>query len=196
MELFNIPDFYIEVIGWIGSFLYILSYFLISFDYLKVNKLYYLLNILAAAFVIVISLYKQTIQPIAINSIWLYISFLGYNNKKISFIFFHKKFLHIVSFIFLAVIIISFFYSYKQAFNVLAWFSVFSFSFSYFLFSIQRISEKLFHIYNFLAAMSLIPKMYMYDNMQVVVLESLWAFFAIKAYLAESKDNSYVALSS
>ena len=153
-------------------------------------------DLVAAAFVIIISLYKQTLQPIAINSIWLYISFLGYNNIKINFMFFRKKYLHIISLLFLVLIIISFFYSYEQVFNILAWFSVFAFSFSYFLFSIQKISEKLLHMYNFLAAVSLIPKMYMYDNMQVVILEVLWAFFAIKAYIEESKDNSYVALSS
>ncbi|MBL0686309.1 MAG: hypothetical protein JJV94_00590, partial [Sulfurospirillum sp.] len=38
-----------------------------------------------------------------------------------------------------------------------------------------------FNIYNFIAPLTLIPKMYVFENYQVVVLEVVWVSIALKA---------------
>jgi len=170
------------IIGWIGSFMYILSYFLLSYNIIESGKLYYLLNKIAAALIVIISIIKSTIQPVVINSIWLYISYMGYQNKNIKIKFLNKYILHTISVLFFVFFGITFFIDIKLSFDILAWFSVFAFSVSYFLYSMKDIKEKPFHFYNFLAAISLIPKMILFTNYQVAFLETLWALFAIIAY--------------
>lgn len=188
----------LEIVGWIGSFVYILSYFLLAYKFIEKGKLYYFLNKVAAVLIILVSYYKNTFQPIVINVIWLYISYLGYYCKTVEIRFINKLFLHITSTLFFFIFTLLLLFSTKElSFEVIAWFSVFAFSCSYFLFSTQKINEQTFHIYNFLAAVTLIPKMILYDNYQVVVLEFLWALFALIAYIKNSKNkNDYITLCS
>ena len=47
-----------------------------------------------------------------------------------------------------------------------------------------------------MAAIAIIPKMYMFDNYQVVILEILWAIFALQAYIKSSKNNDYLTLAT
>lgn len=187
---------FFELIGWLGSFIYILSYFLLSYKIIDKGKLYYLLNKLAALLVVVISIIKNTFQPVFINAIWLYISYLGYHNKSINIKFLNKNILHWVSLVFFVFSIIAIFINIELSFDILAWFSVFGFSASYFLYSMNLLKEKAFHFYNFLAAISLIPKMIIFSNHQVVLLEALWALFALIAYIKSSKNRDYLTLCS
>jgi len=185
----------LEILGWIGSILYIVSYFLLSFNYIKKGDFYYILNTIAAFLVIIISFYKNTFQSILINAIWLYISFLGYTNKEISFKILNKKAMYIISIIFVSIFIFIFMLGkHSLSFEVLAWYSVFAFSGSYLLYSLEKIKEKAFHFFNFIAAISLIPKMFMFENYQVLVLEILWAIFALNAYIKNTKNNDYLTV--
>ncbi len=187
----------IETIGWLGSTIYILSYFLLSYNIIKKEKFYYLLNKIAAFLIIIISFYKETYQSIIINLIWLYISYLGYIDKNPSLKLFSKSVMNFVSILFLTISVLAIFLvDYFLFIEILAWFSVFAFSSSYFLYSIEKIKEKLFHFYNFIAAISLIPKMIVFENYQVLTLEILWAFFALYAYFKNSSSKNYLTMSS
>jgi len=187
----------LEIVGWVGSTVYILAYFLLTYKIIKKDKMYYLLNKVAAALIIIISIKKNTFQPIVINGLWLYISYLGYNNINFKLSFLNKNVMHIVTFIMIGIsLLIGLIYDRDISFEVLAWFSVFAFSISYFLFSNQEIKERTFHFYNFIAAIAIIPKMYIFGNFQVVFLEVLWAMFALQAYIKSSKTNDYLTLSS
>lgn len=189
-------NFFFEIIGWIGSFIYILSYFLLAYKIISKGKLYYLLNKIAAGLIVIISLIKNTYQSIAINSIWLYISYMSYHKKEVKSFFLNSFIMHLVSTLFFLVFIVCIFIDIKLSFEVLAWYSVFGFSTSYLLHSKEDISEEIFHLYNFSAALSLIPKMILFENYQVVVIEVLWAIFALSAYIKNSKNGNYVMLSS
>jgi len=188
--------YFFEIMGWIGSFLYIFSYFLLAYKIIDNGKLYYLLNKIAAALIIIISFVKNTFQPIVINTIWFYISYMAYHQKDIKISFLNKYLLYFGTTIFLISSFIFLFIEINLSFEILAWFSVFSFSISYFLYSMGNIDEKSFHFYNFLAAISLIPKMILFSNYQVVILETLWAIFALYAYIKNSKNNNYLNLCS
>ncbi len=187
----------IEIVGWIGSIVYILAYFLLTYKIIEKDKLYYLLNKIAATLIIIISIKKNTFQPIIINGLWLYISYLGYNKINFEIKCLNKKMMHLISLIvILSSLIAGFLYGSKLFFDLLAWLSVFAFSSSYFLFSMKKIKEKIFHFYNLMAALAIIPKMYMFDNHQVVILEVLWAIFALQAYIKSSKNNDYLTLAT
>ena len=185
-----------EVIGWIGSFIYILSYFLLAYKIIDAGKFYYLLNKIAATLIVIISFIKNTFQPIVINSIWLYISYMAYHNKEIKVSFLNRYFLHIGSLLLISISVIYLFIDIEISFEIFAWFSVFAFSTSYLLYSTEGLSEKYFHFYNFIAAISLIPKMILFENYQVVFLEVLWATFALQAYIKQTKNKNYITLCS
>lgn len=188
---------FIELIGWIGSLTYITAYVLLTYGILKKEKIYYLLNKIAAALIIIISIKKNTYQPIVINSLWLYISYLGYNKLNYEIPILNKSIMHLISLGFIISSIITYFLFNKYiSFEILGWFSVFAFSYSYFLFSTKKIRENIFHFYNFIAAIAIIPKMLLFSNYQVVCLEVLWALFAFQAYLKSDKKNDYLTLSS
>lgn len=187
----------IEIVGWVGSLIYIVSYFLLTYKIIQKDKLYYLLNKIAAFLIIVISIKKNTFQPIVINSLWLYISYLGYNKLNYEVKFLTKYLMHTISLVLVLMIFVFYFlYNIQVSFEVLAWFSVFAFSSSYFLYSMKKINEKVFHFYNLIAALAIIPKMFLFGNYQVVILEILWALFALKAYVKNTENNNYLTLCS
>lgn len=70
-------------IGWIGSFFYIIAYFLLSIKKLKADKpLYQILNILGGACLIVNSLHQQDYPSIFTNAVWAMIGvFAIFYNK-------------------------------------------------------------------------------------------------------------------
>lgn len=73
-----------EIIGWIGAFLYIIAYFLLSIKKLQPDKLaYQLLNILGGACLIVNSLHQSDYPSIFTNAVWATIGiFAIYYNRR------------------------------------------------------------------------------------------------------------------
>ena len=60
-----------EIIGWVGAFLYIVAYFLLSIKKLKADKFpYQLLNILGGICLIVNSLHQDDYPSIVTNAVW------------------------------------------------------------------------------------------------------------------------------
>ncbi len=187
----------LETIGWFGSILYIVSYFLISLNFIRKNKLYYVLNFMSAFLIVVVSLYKKTYQPVFINLVWMYISYMGYKKQKIHLKFINKSLMSFISILFiLAFLVYIILKQYGLSFEVLAWFSVFAFCGSYFLYSLNKINDKTFHFYNLLAATSIMPKVFIYHNYQVLVLEVMWAILALYAFLKNKHNDDYVTLCS
>ena len=180
-------SFILEIIGWMGSILYVLSYFLLSRQLIKKGKTYYLLNGLAALCVVIISIYKNTYQPVAINIIWFYISYLGYNSKSIKHTIVNASFMNIVTILFIIVSLYSYYCCESFTYDILAWLSVFAFSSSYFLYVTDQITDKTFHFYNIIAALSILPKMIIFENYQVLLLEFFWVLLATSAYIRHSK---------
>jgi uncharacterized membrane protein len=62
---------FIEIIGWIGSVLVLIAYFLNLAGKLSAESLTYkLLNIFGSIFLIIITFYKEAWQSMAVNVIW------------------------------------------------------------------------------------------------------------------------------
>ena len=74
-----------EIIGWIGAFLYLIAYFLLSIKKLQADKLpYQLLNILGGICLIVNSLHQSDYPSIFTNAAWATIGIFAiyYNRAK------------------------------------------------------------------------------------------------------------------
>jgi len=66
---------FIEIIGWSGTVLILLAYFLVSTKKIEPNqKLYQLLNLLGAGGVIINSAVHHAIPSVGLNTIWLIIA--------------------------------------------------------------------------------------------------------------------------
>lgn len=175
--------FFVELVGWLGSFIYILTYSLLSFQIIRKGKVYFFLNGVAAILIIIISFYKNTPQAIMVNVVWLVISFLGLLDTELKLQSLNAFVVQTIGVLFvIALLIVFIFFHINTFYNVLAWFSVYVFAGSYFLFTLNEMSIKSFHVYNFVAALTIVPKMIIFSNYQVVFLEIMWAFFALVAY--------------
>ncbi len=175
----------VEIIGWCGSILYLLSYILLAVNLLERGKFYYYLNIVAAVFVVIISLEKTTYQAVVINLLWGAISLNSlykYIQTKAPVKPSVFRFINL----FLLLICIGLIFSNTSAgIQVFGWLSVAYFISSYFYFASNYISEREFHIWNFLAALAIIPQLYVDQNWPVIVLEIFWAAFAVWGYFGE-----------
>ena len=73
-----------EIIGWIGAFLYIIAYLLVSIKKIKADHLnFQLLNISGGLCLIVNSLHRSDYPSVFTNGVWAAIGiFAIYYNKK------------------------------------------------------------------------------------------------------------------
>lgn len=175
----------IETIGWLGFLLYLLAYLLLATKIITANFTYYLLNIIAALFVVIISVLKGTVQTIVINVIWGLISYLAIIKYRLKFSMLRPSFFriwHITIFI-----ISGFFVLIDPYWSVIlfGWCSVFYFLDALLLYSNNIIKQSEFHIWNFLAAVTILPQLIHDSNWQVLVLEICWALFAVYGLIAE-----------
>lgn len=182
--------------GWLGSLFYLISYFLLSNNTIDKGKVYYLLNIFGALFITIVSIEKNTAQPIVINIFWLYISGVSYFGLSLFQIKLSKFFLNFNLCLLIVMATGFLFYNYSYSFNILAWGSVLSFLGSFYLFSIGSIKPHSFHFYNAIAAFMIIPQMLLQGNSQVVFLEAFWLYFALSAYYKNQDSNNYICLAS
>ena len=74
-----------EIIGWIGAFLYIIAYLLVSIKKIKADHLkFQLLNISGGACLVVNSLHQSDYPSVFTNSVWAAIGIFAiyYNARK------------------------------------------------------------------------------------------------------------------
>ncbi len=68
----------IEIIGWLGTALILIAYFLISTKKITPGKkIYQWLNIIGAICIIINSLFHRAIPSVGLNIIWLFIAVYG-----------------------------------------------------------------------------------------------------------------------
>jgi hypothetical protein len=71
-------DYFIEVLGWLGSVLVLLAYGLNSYQKLKSDSLWFLvLNFTGAGFLIVYTVIKEAYASAFVNVVWIIIAVIG-----------------------------------------------------------------------------------------------------------------------
>lgn len=86
MYLFSINSIY-PVLGWVGTFAYLLAYFLLSVNKINARQLsYHTLNVIGAIGLTVNSLYYTDLPNVVVNLVWGLIAVCAlivlYRNKK------------------------------------------------------------------------------------------------------------------
>ena len=66
-----------ESLGWVGTFAYLLGYFLLSIGKIKAGKLYHTLNIAGAIGLICNAIYLTDYPNIVVNVAWMAIGFFA-----------------------------------------------------------------------------------------------------------------------
>ncbi|NIV94845.1 hypothetical protein GWN42_19145 [candidate division KSB1 bacterium] len=168
-----------EIIGWFGFALYLIAYFLLAINRIAAGTLYFSLNIVAALGITVVSMYKGTYQAVVVNVLWIGISCLGITQYKLRN-FFDARTPFRISMIILLAIAVALVLSGQDhwAIALLGWIYVLAFILSYLLFVDRRITLFEFHIWNFVAPLSILPKLIVDANWPVFALEVFWALSA------------------
>lgn len=74
--LFPKPRF--QVIGWIGMVLILTAYFLVSFEILSVENIWYqLMNIVGSIGLVLVAYNRKDYQPMTLNIIWILIAIVA-----------------------------------------------------------------------------------------------------------------------
>jgi len=76
-------SFTMQALGWLGTFAYLLGYFLLSIHKIPAGKLYHILNIAGAIGLICNALYLMDYPNIVVNFAWMAIAVLAiYRNTR------------------------------------------------------------------------------------------------------------------
>lgn len=185
---------WVEIIGWVGSTLYLVSYFLLAYKLINKSKFYYMLNTVAGILAAILSIYKETWQTVFLNLFWVFISIFAYYNRWLNLSIVSPRIFNIsIGLIICISMIVVLFEKHDLGIDILAWSSVYLFIISFYLISMRKISLQVFNLYNFIAAIMIIPKMFVYQNYQVASVQIIWALIAINAYYRDKKrvKNEY-----
>ena len=73
----------IEIIGWIGSLLIIYAYAMNMFKKMSSDSVvYYVLNILGSASLIINTIYHHAMPPTVVNIVWIMVAVIALIKKK------------------------------------------------------------------------------------------------------------------
>jgi hypothetical protein len=71
-------EVYIEIIGWVGTFLILAAYFLLTYKKLKSeSKIYHSMNLIGGLSIVVNGIANHAYPPAGLNTIWSLIAAYG-----------------------------------------------------------------------------------------------------------------------
>lgn len=186
-----------EVIGWLGTLLYLLAHSLLSLSVISRFK-YVALNAVAAVVVSIYSLYEWSLQPVFINVVWSGLSFWGlyvHSDKSVQNagqegILRHWLYSILIISVGLAAISIALVSIKSSWIFILSWLSFWLYSSTYFSFIFLRMSDRWFFMLCIVSATIIIPQLYLDSNYPVIGVQLLWIFWSLVALLRHSKSIS------
>ena len=163
------------LLGWIGTFIYLLNHGYISFKTNWKSSIYYGGNLVAALSLVVSSYVASSYQAVFINSFWAVVSvaiLLNWPLKKVPAnvrVFYSGLSLLVVLFAFNLIV--------NGTFDamILGWSSAYVFTFGYLLFCTKKIGLMPYLLLNAYAAIVLLPQLWLDNNWPVFALEIAWA---------------------
>jgi hypothetical protein len=164
-----------STLGWIGTAVFLGNHAYLSFYTNYKPKLYFALNFLGAIALVVSSSVISSWQAVATNFFWGMISLIALANISVT----RRVSLSEVWIITLIAIcgvtgIASALKDYATGMAILGWAAGVLFCGAYLLFTTGTIKRSRFLIYNIVAAMSLMPILYLQGNWPVFGLEIAW----------------------
>lgn len=186
-----------EVVGWLGTLLYLLAHSLLSLGVINRFK-YVALNAAAALVVSFYSVYEWSLQPVFINIVWSGLSFWGLflhsdenpqdtGQKRGSRDMLYSVLIIVSGLVAISVALVFIKFS---LFFILSWLSVWLYSSTYFSFIFLRMSDRWFFILCIVSAAIIIPQLFLDSNYPVIGVQVLWIFWSLVGLFRPSKPAS------
>lgn len=172
-------------IGWAGTIIYLLNHGYISTVVNWKRKLYFGGNFVAAALLVVQSVYLLSWQAVVINCFWMVVSICLLANISFDMVKVRAKhYYQVCAIVFILIVSLSIYSvlltaKWNAAIDMFGWSSAFVFCSSYFLFSALRITSRAYLVLNAYAALALLPLLWFNQNWPVFALEIAWAGISI-----------------
>ncbi len=175
-----------NTLGWVGTTLYLGNHGYLSFHPDYKPKLYFALNFVAALALVISSSVISSWQAVATNAFWGVVSFIAIANisfsrrVSLSEIWIAAP-IAVGSITGMAYAVVD----YATGMTILGWAAGALFCAAYLLFTTGAIKRSRFLIYNIIAAMSLMPILYLQGNWPVFALEAAWIAVSLFGWTRE-----------
>lgn len=174
----------VDLVGWAGTFTYLLAYGLLAAGAVRRGRFYYSLNAVAALAVTVAAVSTATWQAVAIHVLWGAISVYGYFALTLPVAWVAPRWARgtVAMLVAGGLLGIAAGWFHEPLFHagvaVLGWGAVAAFLLGYALFVVQRIEQRAFHAFNLVASAAIVPQLWVHGNWPVLVLEGCWGVAA------------------
>lgn len=177
------------IIGWMGTALYLLNHAVYSVHSNYSLRKYYIFNFLAALFVTINSVYLLSYQPVVTNVYWMVVSILGFLSFEEYPRVYPKRVFYGLGAILICASVALWAYGQFTAFELMGWLSVFVYCSSYFLLVTEKFSRREYQIGSFIAAVLIIPSLFLKQNWPMVVLEVAWAALSFYSVIRTNSNR-------
>ena len=178
---------FLAIVGWMGTFIYLINHAYLSFMSQSNRTIYYSLNLIAALSLVASSFYIASWQALFVNLFWALISLAMVFKLPLEGFRFNKVWFYgILSAVLLVFVAVSV-WNLQINISILAWASVIVFSVAYLLFSTNVISQREYLLWNMYAAFTLLPELWRDDNYPVFFLEVVWGIISLYGAIKMSR---------
>ena len=171
------------LLGWAGSLLYLGNH--AAFSALKrfPERVYLWGNLFAAIMVGAGSLALHSWQSVGLNAFWAIVSLQALAGREIHVGMLSERWLRLALGLIVLGGALSAILSVRLMADIFGWASVFGFCGIYFLFANREIGRPVYFAYNTLAALLILPVLWLDMNWPVFTLECCWAALSLAAFL-------------
>lgn len=185
------------LVGYGGTLLYLVSHAYVSLQQDFNQRYYYAGNLVAATALVVSSTVLFSWQAVCTNLFWALVSLQRLRdlplpaNAVLNSYF--RRASRVVAGALLGVLAISVFVKPLLAIGLLAWLSVLIFSLAYLLFAAGELDKRRYLWLNFLAALIIMPQMWLDSNYPVLLLEGCWAIVSLYGALSINRATHLIS---
>jgi len=175
-----------EIVGWLGTALYLLAYALLALRTLPAGRAYFLLNVFAAAFVAGVSVAKGSVQAVFVHGLWSVASIYGACGVAPPILGLRPPVVRVAVALLVAGGLAAMPWAgLAVSAGWMAWGSVVGYTGAYVLFASGRMAALEFHIFNLVASAAILPVLVLDANWPTFALEFVWMIVAIAGIVAD-----------
>jgi len=168
-----------DIVGWLGTALYLLGYALLASRVLSAGRAYFLLNVFAAAFVAAVSIAKGSVQAVFVHGLWAVASVYGVCGLAPPLFGLRPLLVRVAVSAFVVVGLAAMpWVGLAVSSGWMAWASVVGYTGAYVLFTSGRMGMLEFHIVNLVASAAILPVLVLDANWPTFALEFVWLVVA------------------
>jgi len=168
-----------EIVGWLGTALYILAYALLAGRVLPAGRAYFLLNVFAAVFVATVSVDKGSVQAVFVHGLWAVASVYGVCGVAPPLFGLRPAVVRVVVAAFVVGGLAAMpWVGLEASAGWMAWGAVVGYTGAYVLFTGGRMAVLEFHIVNLVASAAILPALALDANWPTFALEFIWLVVA------------------